>query len=121
MLGAANQNVGLNTDLPQLADRVLRRLGLQLLGRLQIRHQREMNVQAILLADIERELADRFQKRQALDVADRAADLGDHDVDRSSRSSASLAMTLLISLVMCGITCTVLPRNSPRRSLLITD
>ena len=27
----------------------------------------------------------------------------------------------LISLVMCGITCTVSPRYSPRRSLAITD
>ena len=81
MLGAANENVRLNTDLPKLADGVLRRLGLQLLGRLQIRHQREVNVEAVLLADIERELANRFQKRQAFDVADRAADFGDDDVD----------------------------------------
>ena len=80
-LGAADEDVGLNTDLPQLADRVLRRLGLQLAGRLQIRHQREVDVQAILLADVERELANRFQERQAFDVADRAADLGDHHVD----------------------------------------
>ena len=34
---------------------------------------------------------------------------------------ASLRTAALISSVMCGITCTVLPRNSPRRSLLITD
>ncbi len=81
VLRAANEHVGLNTDLPELADRVLRRLGLQLFGRLQIRHEREVNVEAILLAHVERELANRFQKRQALDVADRAADLGDHDVD----------------------------------------
>ena len=80
-LGAANEHVGLNTDLPQLADRVLRRLGLQLAGRLQIRHQREVDVEAVLLAHVERELADRFQERLALDVADRAADLGDDDVD----------------------------------------
>ena len=89
MLGAANENVRLNTDLPELADRVLRRLGLQLLGRLQIRHQREVNVEAILLADIERKLANRFQKRQALDIADRAADLGDDDIHRSCSRPAS--------------------------------
>ena len=29
-------------------------------------------------------------------------------------------MRALISLVMCGITCTVSPRYSPRRSLAIT-
>ena len=121
LLGAADEDVRLDTDLPELADRVLRRLGLQLAGRLQVRHEREMDVEAVLLADVERELADGFQERQAFDVAHRAADLGDHDVDVPVASSASLAITLLISLVMCGITCTVLPRNSPRRSLLITD
>ena len=80
-LGAADQNVGLDTDLAQLADRVLRRLGLQLAGRLQVRHEREVDVQAVFLADIERELADGFEERQAFDVADRAADFGDDDVD----------------------------------------
>ena len=60
--------------------RVLRRLGLQLAGRLQVGDQRQVDVQAVLLADVERELADRLQERQALDVADRAADLGDDDV-----------------------------------------
>ena len=35
--------------------------------------------------------------------------------------SARFLTISLISLVMCGITCTVLPRNSPRRSLLITE
>ena len=81
LLGAADEHVGLDADLAQLADRVLRRLGLQLAGRLQVRHEREVNVEAVLLADVERELANRFEERQALDVADRAADLGDHDVD----------------------------------------
>ena len=80
-LGAADQDVGLDTDLPQLADRMLRRLGLQFAGRLQVGHQRQVDVQAVLLADVERELADGLQKRLAFDVADRAADLGDHHVD----------------------------------------
>ena len=80
-LGAANQHIGLNADLPQQSDGVLRRLGLQLAGRFQIRHEREMDVQAVFLADIERKLADRFQKRLAFDIADRAADFGDDDID----------------------------------------
>ncbi len=82
MLGAADEDVGLDADLAELADRVLGRLGLELLGRLEIRHERQVDVEAVLLADVEGELADRLEKRQALDVADRAADLGDHDVDR---------------------------------------
>ncbi len=80
-LGAADQNIGLDTDLPQQADRMLGGLGLQLAGRLQIGDQRQVDVQAISLADVERELADGLQKRLAFDVAHRAADLGDHDVD----------------------------------------
>ena len=61
-------------------DGVLRRLGLGLAGRLQVRHQRQVDVQAVLLADVEGELADRLEERQPLDVADRAADLGDDHV-----------------------------------------
>ncbi len=70
----------------QLADRVLRRLGLQLAGRLQVRHQRQVDVEAVLLAHVERELADGLQERLALDVAHRAADLGDHHVDVRRRA-----------------------------------
>ena len=81
MLGPADQEVGLDADLPQDADGMLGGLGLELAGGLQVGDQRQMDIQAILAADVEGELADRFQERQALDVADRAADLGDHDVD----------------------------------------
>ena len=80
VLGPADQDVRLDADLPQGPDRVLRGLGLQLGRRLQVGDERQVDVQAVLPADVERELADRFQERQALDVADRAADLGDHDV-----------------------------------------
>ena len=40
---------------------------------------------------------------------------------RTSRPSAQRRMRALISSVMCGMTCTVEPRYSPRRSLPITD
>ena len=64
-----------------MPDGMLGRLGLELARGLQVRDQRQVDVQAVLAADVEGELADRLQERQALDVADRAADLGDHDVD----------------------------------------
>ena len=49
---------------------------------------RWMNMQRVA-ADVDRELADRLEERQRLDVADRAADLGDDDVDvLASRRSA---------------------------------
>ena len=56
-----------------------------------------------------------------LDVADRAADLGDDHVGlRAVVGLACRRMRRLISSVMCGMTCTVSPRYSPRRSLAIT-
>ena len=55
-------------------------LVLSLAGRLEVGHQRQVDVQAVLLADVEGELADRFEERQPLDVADGAADLGDDHV-----------------------------------------
>ena len=61
--------------------RVLRRLGLGLAGRLQVGDQRQVDVQAVVLADVEGELADGFEERQPFDVADGAADLGDDHVD----------------------------------------
>src|SRR5437763_5173387 len=58
-----------------------RRLRLQFARRLQIRDEREVNVKAILLPNVESELPDRLQKRLAFDVADRPTDLGDHHID----------------------------------------
>ena len=80
-VGAAEQDVGLDADRPQIADAVLRRLGLQLAGGADERHQRQVDVERVVAADVLAELADRFEERQALDVADRAADLDQHDVD----------------------------------------
>ena len=80
-IGAAEQDVGLDADRAQVADAVLRRLGLQLAGGADERHQREVDVERVLAADVLTQLADRFHERQALDVADRAADLDEDDVD----------------------------------------
>ena len=67
-----------------------------------------MDVAHVVAADVVAELPDRLEERQDLDVADGAADLGDHDVDVVGGERAS--MRRLISSVMCGMTCTVLPR-----------
>ena len=80
-IGPAEQDVGLDADRPQVAHAVLRRLGLQLAGGADERHQRQVDVERVVAADVLPELADRFEERQALDVADRAADLDQHDVD----------------------------------------
>ena len=79
-LRARQQHVGLDADAAQLVDGVLRRLRLQLARVADVGHEREVDEHAVAAADVDRELADRLEERQRLDVADRAADLGDDDV-----------------------------------------
>ena len=81
VVATAHEDVGLDTDLAQLGDGLLSRLGLELAGRLQVRDQGDMDKNAIVRPDLEGELAHRFEERQALDVAGGAADLGDEDID----------------------------------------
>ena len=75
--------------------------------RLDERHERQVDVDDVVLADVLLELADRLEEGQPLDVADGAADLDDHHVHALARRGGCEA---LISSVMCGITCTVRPR-----------
>ena len=77
---AAEQDVGRDADLAQLAHRVLGRLGLQLVGGGDVGHQREVDVDGVAAAELQAELADGLEEGQRLDVADRAADLDDDDV-----------------------------------------
>ena len=80
-LAAAHDHVGLDAAAAQLGHRVLRGLGLLLGRRADERHQRDVDVADVVAAGVLAELADRLEEREDLDVADRAADLGDHDVD----------------------------------------
>ena len=80
-VAAAHDRVGLDAPAAQLGDGVLGRLGLLLARRTDVRHERDVHVEDVLAPDLVAELPDRFEERQDLDVADRAADLGDHDVD----------------------------------------
>ena len=80
-VGAAEQDVGLDADGAQLRDGMLGRLGLQLAGRGDEGQQRQVDVDRLPARQIVAELADRLEERQALDVADRAADLDQHEVE----------------------------------------
>ena len=82
MLAAADEHVRLQADLAQLGDALLRRLGFQFSRRLDERHECDMHDEHVLRPRLERELPDRLQKRQPLDVTGRPADLGDDDVSR---------------------------------------
>ena len=79
---AAQQYLRLQTNRAQLLDRVLGRLRLQLTGRRQVRHQRDVQEEAVVPADLVPDLAGGLDERQRLDVADRAAELDHADVGR---------------------------------------
>ena len=81
-VGAADHRVGLDADLAQRGHGVLGGLGLQLAGRADVGHQRDVQEEAVVAADVVAHLAGRLEERQRLDVTDGAADLGDDDVDR---------------------------------------
>ncbi len=83
-LGTAEEYVGLDTDLPEPLDAVLRRFRLYLVGRLDVRDEGQVNVEDVLPAEVHPKLADRLEKGQPLDVARGAADLRDHDVDAAA-------------------------------------
>ena len=79
-VGPADDRVGLDADAAQRGHRVLGRLGLELAGRPDVGQQGHVQEEAPVPADLVPDLADRLQERLRLDVAHRAADLGDDDV-----------------------------------------
>jgi len=81
MSRTAQENVGLDADGAQLLDRMLGRLGLQFAGGFDIGHQRQVHETGARVAEFVAELADRLEKRQALDIADRAADFDEEEID----------------------------------------
>ena len=81
-LRPADDRVRLDSDAPQLVDRMLRRLGLQLAGMAHVRHEGQVHEHAAPRPEVRIELADRLQEGQRLDVPNRAADLRDHEVHR---------------------------------------
>ena len=76
-IAAAKQNVGLNSDAEHFLDAVLRGLGFQFAGGGDERNQRDVHEDDVFRAELEAHLADGFEKRKRLDVADRAADFDD--------------------------------------------
>ena len=83
-VGAQHERVGLDADLAQRGDRVLGRLGLQLTAGREVGHQRDVQEEDVVAADVVAHLAGGLEERQRLDVADGAADLGDDDVRASA-------------------------------------
>ena len=78
---SGDDDVGRDTDAAQLVDGVLGGLRLELARGLDHRHEGDVQVEHVVAAELGSQLPDRLEERQALDVADRAADLDEHDVD----------------------------------------
>ena len=79
-VGAADQHIGLHADLAELADRVLRGLALQFAGGSDVGDEGDVDVAGVGAAEVGAHLADGLEEGQALDVADRTANLCDEDV-----------------------------------------
>ena len=79
--GAAQQYVGLDADRTQLLHRMLRRLRFQLAGGFDEGYKRQVYKSSAFAAEIVAELADGFKEWQALDIAHRAADFDQQEID----------------------------------------
>ena len=79
-LGTANDHVRLDADGQQFLDGVLGRLGFQLVGAGNVRHQGNMDVHGVSSAHLGHELTDRLQERCAFDIAYCTADLCDDHI-----------------------------------------
>ena len=80
VVGAADDEVGLEAEGAQLAHAVLRGLGLHLVRGGDVGHQAHVDEDAVVAALLVSELTDGLHEGLALDVADGAAELGDHHV-----------------------------------------
>ena len=85
LLAAAQQDVRLDADGPQFLDGVLGRLGLHLPGRLDVGQEGQVDVAGHAPGQLLAQLADGLEEGQALDVAHRAADLDQDEVDALTR------------------------------------
>ncbi len=104
-LRAAHQHVRGDTDAPQLVDRVLRRLGLQLARMADVGDEREVDVHAPPPPHVHGELTDRLEERQRLDVTDGAPNLGDDDVDVARLGDQRHALLDLVGDVRNNLHC----------------
>ena len=77
---AQHQHIRLDSDAPELVHRVLGRLGLELTGHLEERHEGDVHERHPVAPHVVAQLADGLEEGQRLDVAHGATDLHDHDV-----------------------------------------
>ena len=91
---AADDDVGMDTDAPQLVDRVLRGLRLQFACGIDEGDQRDVQIEHVLGAELVAELPDRLEERQGLDVAD-----GPPTSEMTTSASLVAATRRILSLI----------------------
>ncbi len=94
-VGADDDHVGLDPPAPQFGDGVLRRLGLELLGRSDERDKRDVDVDGVRLAQVLAQLTDRLEEGEALDVTDGPSHLGDDHIHFGVAESANPGLDLV--------------------------
>ena len=80
MFRTADKYVRLHSVLLQQLDRMLGRLGLELFGRTQIRHESQVYHQTVLIRQFPLKLTHGLDERQGLDISDSTAYLGDDHI-----------------------------------------
>src|SRR5258708_4523155 len=80
-VAAAQQNVRLDTDAEHFFYAVLGGLGLQFAGGGDEGNKGDVDEECVFCAEFETHMADGFEEWQGFDVADRAADFDDYDVN----------------------------------------
>ena len=95
LIRAHDENVRLDALAQEFLDRVLRGLALELAAAGDGHDERHMDEEHIFAPALGRDLTDGLQKRLALDVADRAADLGDGNVGLAVVHVVNAALDLI--------------------------
>lgn len=107
MLASADDDIRLDAHALQILNTGLGRLGLQFLRSTQIRNQRYMDQNGIIMAHLMLELTNGFQERLALDITYGTADLNDGDTGLIiGKVAVKSALDLIGDMRM---TCTVPP------------
>ena len=95
LIRAHDENVRLDALAQELLDRVLRGLALELAAAGNGHDERHVDEEHIFAPALGRDLTDGLQKRLALDIADRAADLGDGNVGLAVVHVVNAALDLI--------------------------
>ena len=96
VVGAANDDIWLDTCGAELAHALLGWFGLQLAGCAERGQQGDMNEEHVIAADFAPHLANRFEIRLPLDIAHRAADFDDDHIRMVLRGGLPNALLDLV-------------------------